>query len=375
MAILLSAVLSSSSWAQQTAFVGPAQCTGCHQHQEARQWAEKLDGDGRGKRHLNSLNQLEDARAAAWGRAIGLGDVYDTKGSCVGCHGTVVKGSVDVGVSCESCHGGGRDYLKPHQEKGAYQTAVSLGMKDSVRKPEVWVRQCLSCHVLGANPKESALVAAGHPSGKDFDLAAKFSTVALHFSSKYAPAQIASLAATARGQGAPSRAAAPAPAPAVPVAVAPPPGATTAQPPPTRAPTAGIPPVAAPRGSPVTTQPPVAATPLPARAVPAQAAPSQPARSAAAAQPAPEAEPQQLEPGRSSLPRDQGSPSQLAGAAQGKVVEVLTALLRQGAQPPARFQALAPVKYLGVDSSLLQLQREVISLGIEALAIDPAAKK
>ena len=111
--------------AQARAFVGPGKCTDCHDHRDEKEWSEKRDGDGRGKQHINALNQLADPKSDGWAKAIGLADPYDVRGTCVKCHATVVRGSPDFGISCESCHGAGRDYLQPHQEKGAYEKSHS----------------------------------------------------------------------------------------------------------------------------------------------------------------------------------------------------------------------------------------------------------
>ena len=60
-------------------FVGPGKCTDCHDHKDEKEWSEKRDGDGKGKQHLNALNQLSDAKADAYAKAIGVADVYDPK--------------------------------------------------------------------------------------------------------------------------------------------------------------------------------------------------------------------------------------------------------------------------------------------------------
>ena len=177
-------VLATPSSAQRREFVGPGKCTDCHDHSDEKEWSEKRDGDGKGKLHLDALNQLEDSRSAAWGTAVGLKDVYDAGGACARCHATVVRGSSEFGVTCESCHGAGRDYLRPHQDKGAYAAAVALGMADVVKKPDTWARRCLACHVLGADAGDAALIQAGHPSGSQFDLSRKFPAIALHWTSK-----------------------------------------------------------------------------------------------------------------------------------------------------------------------------------------------
>ena len=97
----------SSADAQVREFLGPGKCTDCHDHADEKEWSEKRDGDGKGKQHLNALNQLGDANATKYAKAINLANVYDIKGSCVKCHATVVRRDAAFGISCESCHGPG----------------------------------------------------------------------------------------------------------------------------------------------------------------------------------------------------------------------------------------------------------------------------
>src|SRR5439155_24252163 len=111
----------------------------------------------------------EDRMAPGYAKAIGLADPYDLRGSCVKCHATVFKGDANAGVSCESCHGAGSGYLEPHQRRGSYQTAVSLGMNAMRGNYVVWAKLCLDCHVIA----DKKLVAAGHVSGADFEIGAK----------------------------------------------------------------------------------------------------------------------------------------------------------------------------------------------------------
>ncbi len=183
---------SLSAQTQSRAFVGPSQCTSCHEHEDEKDWADKRDGNP-GNRHIDALNLLSRPNSDAYAKAVGLANVYDTSGICVKCHATVVRGSADYGVSCESCHGAGADYLAPHQQKGSYEKAIALGLKDVWRKPDTWVSDCLSCHLLNANADGARLAAAGHPTGEDFANAMKFEAVADHWTSKYSYREIRQL--------------------------------------------------------------------------------------------------------------------------------------------------------------------------------------
>ena len=197
-AALMLLALPAQADAQARAFVGPGKCTDCHDHKDEKEWSEKRDGDGKGKQHINALNQLADPKSDGWAKAIGLADPYDVRGTCVKCHATVVRGSADFGISCESCHGAGRDYLQPHQEKGSYEKSIPLGMRDVWKKPDKWVTDCMTCHVLGDNPTDPKLAAAGHPTGANFTIQTKFTPVAGHWTSKYTANQIAALGTPVR---------------------------------------------------------------------------------------------------------------------------------------------------------------------------------
>src|SRR5262249_53940963 len=102
-----------SAAAQQFKYIGPKQCTNCHDHDAEKLWYEKkeipevhrLFPDQNNAGHINSLKQLEAKKSDEYAKAIGLADKYDGAGSCVSCHGTVWGGEANAGVSCESCHG------------------------------------------------------------------------------------------------------------------------------------------------------------------------------------------------------------------------------------------------------------------------------
>ena len=360
--------------AQRREFVGPGKCTDCHDHKDEKEWSEKRDGDGKGKQHLNALNQLSDAKADVYAKAIGVADVYDPKSTCVACHATVVRGSADFGISCESCHGAGKDYLKPHQEKGAYQASLALGLKDTLKKPEAWVKECVSCHVLGDNPGDAALIKAGHSSGADFDLGMKFQPVSSHWTSKYTANQIAALGNPLRNALARKGAASPA---AVPAAAASAP-APVASPPPAPAATAPVPTPAAP---PTPTAVPAPTPATPAATAPAATAARSAATRAAAPPPLPALPPAPPPPPASVIATvvdapASPTPASLVGALQGRIAQLLSDLLSRGVRTPVPLTVPATkTPYRGADAELLRLQEEVIALALEALGTAPPPKK
>ncbi len=362
--------------AQSRAYVGPGKCTDCHDHKDEKEWSEKRDGDGRGKQHINALNQLSDPKAEGWAKAIGLADAYDVKGTCVRCHATTVRGSPDFGISCESCHGPGRDYLQPHQEKGAYEKVLALGMKDVWKKPERWVPDCMNCHVLGDNASDPKLAAAGHPTGANFAVGTKFTPVAGHWTSKYTANQINAIGAPLRASllkrvaGAATAEAAPpaaTPAPATPAPATPAPP-TPAAAPATPAPAAPAPstPSAPSTPAPSTPRAPRAAAPSPGLpSAPAPVVTTPPAAGGDAALVV------QLPP-EPTLPP---TPAGIVASVQGRLAALLDALLSRGTTTPT--PVTPPAKktvYRGADADLLRLQEEVIALALDALGTAPAPK-
>ncbi len=172
-------------------YLGPNECLNCHDHAAEKEWYEKKEipevqrifpDKSANAGHINSLNQLETAKSDEFAKAIGLKDKYDLNGACVTCHATVYRGDANAGVSCESCHGPGSGYLKPHQTKDSYDLSVAqYGMTKLIGNMQGWTQQCTNCHVMN----DDRLIKAGHPAGDDFDLGKRFLPVSLHFKKKY----------------------------------------------------------------------------------------------------------------------------------------------------------------------------------------------
>ncbi len=368
--------VAASAGAQPYQVVGKAKCINCHDHESEKIWSEKKDGPPPNN-HLNALRQLETPKAEAFAKAIGLADPYDAKGSCAGCHGTTLKGNVVDGITCESCHGPAGGYVDVHQQKGAYRQSVELGLADTQKNPDAWAPMCVRCHVLS----DARLIRAGHPSGDDFDLGAKFATVALHWKSIYPnKADIAARARTARvtivaSRGPMTAPATAAPAAAAPVAV-PPPVATAAATPANSASTGFAPPAPAadvPRAPGVGSASGSAASALPRSAMHGSAAATSSASAVQAAAALPAASPT---PVTSLIPAAilalPLSPSAAVAAVQGRVIMLLDSLLRRDARAVVRVAPPPPVRYQGPDAELLHLQDEVLSLAMESLATAPA---
>jgi hypothetical protein len=383
-AALAGAVIASrASPARGQTVVGPTKCTTCHDHdRQATRWQREEPALYKDKAHYNTRKQLEAPKSAAYAKAIGLADPYDVKGACVTCHSTVFRGDASAGVSCESCHGPATAYLEPHQVKGSYAKAVSLGLRDLRSKPPAIAKACVACHLT----TDKRLVAAGHPSGADFDVGAGLGKI-VHWATTYdfaavtaagkaamgpaarAGAAVGTGTAAATGKGGSAAASLAGSSTSVPAR---PSGGGAASAPwdwnqPIRAlpddyvPDAaeGPPPAASGRPS-------VSVTTRPARPAP-RAAPSLaedlPVTPAMVATEAPAlASPPPPPPANG--PR---SVTARVAEARGGAALALARALRQGARAPALPPATTPREFKGTDGELLRLQDEALALALEAL--------
>ncbi len=386
-------LIATSATAQD--YLGPNRCINCHDHDDEKEWWEREDGPPPNG-HINALRQMENVDSSTYAGAVGLDasldGVYDLEGSCVTCHATVFKGDANAGISCESCHGPGSDYLDSHQEENSYQDSLTKGMLDTIGNIRGWVDQCVRCHIM----EDQRLIDAGHPSGDDFVLEEKFATVAVHWSNDYQVGEVAAggaavrdaiLAAREAPPSAPALATAtaltgltPAPAPVAPpvatTATAPQP--TLAEPMPATAPTSApdLTPAREAAPAPVPDAAPERDRGRPVAPPPAPPPPRQPTPPTSPA-PTPrvvisETEANVVTP-PPELPR---SPAALVAAIQGRAVALLDRLLRREGRAPVRVTPPEPLtEYRGADAELLRLQQEVLALALEALGTAPADRE
>jgi hypothetical protein len=127
-----------------------------------------------------------DPKAKKIAAALGIRRIK-TAASCVRCHYTPEENRGRIrarsGVSCESCHGGARDWIEIHdtvsdvEGNDATHTAalrqklIDRTKAHGMRRPDdvySLVANCFSCHLI----EDSKLVAAGHPTGIGFELLA-----------------------------------------------------------------------------------------------------------------------------------------------------------------------------------------------------------
>jgi len=394
--VLVSAlILGPVSVARAQTVVGPSKCTACHDHdRQTAKWQKEEPLQYKDKAHYNTRKQLDGAKAGTYAKAIGIADPYDVKGSCVTCHATVFRGDANAGVSCESCHGPASGYLEPHQVKGSYAKAVSTGLRDLKSKPPAIAKACVACHLT----TDKRLIAAGHPSGAEFDVGAGLKKV-VHWATTYDFAAVTAAGKAAMGPAGARAAAAPPPppgggAPPAPGGAAAPvkaggraPAAAPAAPSAASAPWDWNAPIralpedyvpepaeaaapaasgaAAPAGGtaapvaprPARPAPPARVAPAPSLAEDLPVAPAIVATEAAALAPPPPAPP----------PAGPRSATARVAEARGGAALVLARVLRGGAKVPALPPATPPREFKGPDGELLRLQDEAIALALEAL--------
>jgi hypothetical protein len=160
--------------------LGPDSCIKCHE-QESLAWKQTPHFAT-----FDSLHRKPEAKQIA--KRLELRSVKRND-QCTKCHFTTqtVDGQdrVVAGVSCESCHGGARDWLQLHNDYGGLaatratesaehrrlriEQSMAAGMNNPANLYLV-ARQCLACH---ATPDERIVNVGGHVAGSlDFDLVA-----------------------------------------------------------------------------------------------------------------------------------------------------------------------------------------------------------
>ncbi|MDA7503411.1 cytochrome c family protein [bacterium] len=164
-----------------------ANCKQCHPS-ETTHWHKTT--------HALSLNRLEyTGNSKKYADALGISQAtLKTTSTCADCHGTKSESSGVVklisGVSCESCHGGAKDWLKPHaeyfeghkfsdlktlreerlQETPEHRLARMKSTHDAgMIRPDMLhdlAKNCMNCHIVD----DEKLVAAGHKAASAFEL-------------------------------------------------------------------------------------------------------------------------------------------------------------------------------------------------------------
>jgi hypothetical protein len=159
--------------------MGPDACGECHKSSVAA-W--------KGSHHFatfKTLPRMKEARAIA--NKMGIKRIKSGS-DCLSCHFTSAmvggKAKPIAGITCESCHGAGRDWIKVHSDFGGkgikaenedpahrterYAKSVAAGM---IRPGNLYsvAKNCYSCHSV---PNEKLVNTGGHAAGSKMELVA-----------------------------------------------------------------------------------------------------------------------------------------------------------------------------------------------------------
>lgn len=157
------------------AIVGPNACAECHK-QETEAW--------KGSHHFKTFREMpRSTKAAEIAKKMGVRRIR-TESLCASCHYTVQqKESAKqpiAGISCESCHSGGKDWIKIHSEfsgktilfesKAEAAARWKLSESKGMIRPRAFyqlAKNCYGCHIV---PEEDLVNKGGHKAGSDFEL-------------------------------------------------------------------------------------------------------------------------------------------------------------------------------------------------------------
>ena len=155
--------------------LGPNACAECHK-QEAEAW--------KGTHHFKTFRDMPRRKEAnEIAERMGVQRIR-SEGLCLTCHFTVQEKESRkqpiAGISCESCHSAGEDWIKIHSQfsgktektetkaeaAARWKLADSKGM---IRPSSLYrlAKNCYSCHVV---PQEDLVNKGGHPAGSAFEL-------------------------------------------------------------------------------------------------------------------------------------------------------------------------------------------------------------
>jgi len=148
--------------------MGAQACSECH-GKEVDTW--------RATKHFKTFKELEGLPLA--GKIADRLDIDDlaSESLCIECHFTMqAKGAKSVaisGISCESCHGAAKDWIKEHNKESVPRAQrQAVAEKAGMLYPQniyAVASNCFDCHVVD---REELVNKGGHPAfSKDFDLA------------------------------------------------------------------------------------------------------------------------------------------------------------------------------------------------------------
>lgn len=154
-------VQSASGSIDSTKVLGPDTCGNCHK-MEFSAWQQT--------HHFKTFEDLHRRPTAATiAEKMGVKRIKN-EGTCTQCHYTMkgAEGSAATiaGVSCESCHGAGQDWIKLHNVKGSMEKAEAAGFI-SPENVYALASNCFQCHTM---PNEKLVNTGGHQAGSPLEL-------------------------------------------------------------------------------------------------------------------------------------------------------------------------------------------------------------
>jgi len=155
--------------------VGPNACAECHK-QEVEAW--------KGSNHFKTFREMPRKKEAnEIAERMGVARIR-SESLCLTCHYTVQekdnRKQPIAGISCESCHSAGEDWIKVHsgfsgknektETKAEKEARLKLADSKGMIRPSSLYRlakNCYSCHVV---PQEDLVNKGGHAAGSAFEL-------------------------------------------------------------------------------------------------------------------------------------------------------------------------------------------------------------
>ncbi|MCB1506670.1 MAG: cytochrome c family protein [Hyphomicrobiaceae bacterium] len=155
--------------------VGPNACAECHK-QEVEAW--------KGSHHYGTFREMpRNAKGKQIAKQLGVRRIK-SESLCLGCHFTVQHNEGNEtpvsGISCESCHGAGKEWIKLHsgfsgktaktETKAEAQARWRLAEGKGMIRPDALyrlARNCFGCHVV---PNEELVNKGGHRAGSAIEL-------------------------------------------------------------------------------------------------------------------------------------------------------------------------------------------------------------
>jgi hypothetical protein len=167
----------SSVASDPTKIVGPNACAECHKD-ESEAW--------QGSHHFKTFREMPRRKEAnEIAQRMGVQRIR-SEGLCTNCHYTMQQKESRkqpvAGISCESCHSAGEDWIKVHsgfsgktektETKAEKEARLKLADSKGMIRPSAFyqlTKNCYGCHVV---PQEDLVNKGGHPAGSAFEMVA-----------------------------------------------------------------------------------------------------------------------------------------------------------------------------------------------------------